>query len=190
MRVWVTENFPLLKGTLFSFPGPLKRVQQPTVTLMAKPYDWATLIMANSWRNVSKVTDWLSGLSGIARRFGQRGLGRYLAGLWEKDLVNLLSRESAGQEKTEESAYCPCEGVLSPSWSWISVTSTCTQYERYPFWAVDYDVDVLDARRKVPGPNPFRPIKRGSLTLNVYIKTATEMRVGKRYRVQQTFELN
>jgi hypothetical protein len=81
--------------------------------------DWTDIVTEYRTKKLSKESDWLPALSGIARRFGATRKWTYLAGLWLEDLPNQLgwmhSIDAPG----------PRRGLLKdrqiPSWSWVSV---------------------------------------------------------------------
>lgn len=80
---------------------------------------WDELALAYQNRRLSRDGDRLSALSGLAHRFQNDGLGRYLGGLWSNFSISMLLWEvKRGRKST---------GYVAPSWSWASVQGSLTR---------------------------------------------------------------
>ncbi|KAL5322071.1 hypothetical protein ACEPPN_010040 [Leptodophora sp. 'Broadleaf-Isolate-01'] len=78
---------------------------------------WYRIIKQYSARNLTKESDRLPALSGLAGVFQSKTvLGRFLAGLWTHDLPLWLAWVVWG-------SHPPLERYVAPSWSWVSVLS-------------------------------------------------------------------
>lgn len=81
--------------------------------------DWLEIVRRYSSRNLTKESDKLPALSGLAHEYCARWGGEYLAGLWRQDLwKNLLWRRNetyALPEPRRPSEY------RAPTWSWASL---------------------------------------------------------------------
>ncbi|KAI1654949.1 HET-domain-containing protein [Daldinia decipiens] len=86
---------------------------------------WGNIIEAYLLKDVTYDTDRLPALAGIAQLFYERGLGRYVNGLWETSLLSYLfwgvnwlfvqSHKVIAKRNTDKEV---------PSWSWISVSGS------------------------------------------------------------------
>ncbi|KAK4947793.1 hypothetical protein LTR10_013301 [Elasticomyces elasticus] len=78
---------------------------------------WRTVIMQASGRKLTRPSDRLVTNAGLARRFHNTMpcLGRYLAGVWEADIIHGLSWEV----NTDDDAIR--HATVAPSWSWASI---------------------------------------------------------------------
>ncbi|KAM0317022.1 hypothetical protein ACHAPQ_011156 [Fusarium lateritium] len=99
---------------------------------------WRDLIVQYSQKNITKRTDGLPAIAGLATEWLSKDTGRYLAGLWEKDLINGLRWMPDEKDSGEEPQY------IAPSWSWLSVHRGVTwglesfEYDKF-FVKVDFD---------------------------------------------------
>jgi hypothetical protein len=75
---------------------------------------WAQIVRSYCEKSITKEEDRLPALSGIAKRFQSVRNSRYLAGLWEDNLITDLCWV-AGKLSRRPRKY------LAPSWSWCSV---------------------------------------------------------------------
>ncbi|KAI3331751.1 HET-domain-containing protein [Xylariaceae sp. AK1471] len=83
---------------------------------------WKDIVDPYSLRDITFATDKLPALAGIACLFSDKGLGRYINGLWESTLISGLFWEISWQF----AGYYHITGRRSgdpsmPSWSWASV---------------------------------------------------------------------
>ncbi|KAJ4303821.1 hypothetical protein N0V90_002722 [Kalmusia sp. IMI 367209] len=90
---------------------------------------WLTVRGEYSRRNLSYAGDKLVAISAVAEEIGQGYGGRYLAGLWEKDLESELKWSRADATYVNEPGTIqtkiggrPSEYV-APSWSWAAIES-------------------------------------------------------------------
>lgn len=120
---------PEASGGIRSFPDHRFRSMKRLVNVSCDTYrdvdivDWYKLLAIYRQREFTYDKDMLPALSGIADGFQRavRDPGRYLAGLWEKDLIRglLWKVEQPGPRGLSHGTclYSP------PSWSWASVGS-------------------------------------------------------------------
>lgn len=77
---------------------------------------WRDLVTAYSEKLVTRSSDWLPALSGLAAKLESPETGRYIAGLWSKDLLDSLLWESLAVAASNiKPTY------IAPSWSWASI---------------------------------------------------------------------
>ncbi|KAM7198970.1 HET domain containing protein [Rhypophila sp. PSN 637] len=106
--------------------------------------DWYRVVQEVAKRNITKASDMLPCLSGLARRFHDSGAGTYLAGLWLQDLPMGLLWSAGQYYHTGSTAITPYRG---PSWSWTSI--------QHPFYGILFG-DEWDRRSWEPGMKLYR----------------------------------
>jgi hypothetical protein len=120
-----------------------------------------------SAKQITRKTDGLPAIAGLAIKLSSDLTGRYLAGLWEKDLINGLRWYPVETEIDE-----PNEDYTAPSWSWVSV-------HRGVSWGTEsfqddkhfIKIDLKRTECPSSGLNPFGEIKYGYIFLTGRIMT-------------------
>ena len=79
---------------------------------------WHSIVIGYSQLNLTRMSDRLVAISGLATQMKTVDSGRYLAGLWEASLMSDLTWFT-----TKDSSESLCN---VPSWSWASVSSAVT----------------------------------------------------------------
>lgn len=119
---------------------------------------WSTLVQQYTQRMFGRRSDLLPGFAGVAERFSKgRGLGRYVAGLWEKDLIKWLCWKSAEWVSAHASTWA-CENCRPhprripwtrdepiPSFSWASRFGPCEFV--YDSWKLNGSIEVASIER-------------------------------------------
>ncbi len=142
---------------------------------------WRTIVEDISILDLSFESDRLPALSGLATRFAEhfpKG-ERYLAGLWEGDLLRDLLWESGGSQQVDGPTRQRKAGV--PSWSWASLSwggdhpsGLDWEYETKPKlakWAgtTTYQQDprtqLISASVEVQGKNRYGTVIGGSIII-------------------------
>ncbi|KAF9772597.1 hypothetical protein IL306_009687 [Fusarium sp. DS 682] len=129
---------------------------------------WRDLIVQYSQKNITKRTDGLPAVAGLATEWYSNLTGRYLAGLWEKDLLNHLRWMPDEKDSGEEPQY------IAPSWSWLSVHRGVTwglesfEYDKF-FVTVDFDRTACP----LSGHNQFGEVESGYIFLTGRIMPVT-----------------
>jgi Heterokaryon incompatibility protein (HET) len=122
---------------------------------------WNDLVQDYSERKLTKESDKLPALSGLARLFQERYGDQYLAGLWKSHLIEDLCWQCFGATNTRPNKY------RAPSWSWASVNGLLSITE-IGGWA---DLaEVLDVQVEVKGENPYGEVNSGDLTLRTALE--------------------
>lgn len=122
---------------------------------------WRDLVVSYSSKQITRRTDCLPAMAGLAVKWSGQLSGRYLAGLWEKDLLNGLRWQPFEKESEDRLA-----DYTAPSWSWASlhrgVSWGLQSFERDEFF-----VEVDNARTDCPpnGLNPFGEVSCGYIFL-------------------------
>jgi hypothetical protein len=78
---------------------------------------WAAIVESYSALGITHASDTLPALSGIARRVETVQPGRYIAGLWEKDIAYLLAWTLSGWTDNARESRAQ---VVGPTFSWIT----------------------------------------------------------------------
>lgn len=76
---------------------------------------WLQTVTEYMTMQLTEQSDIFPAIEGLARRMHNDRLGRYLAGLWEADIMYALLWEPKDKDTRQPSAY------QAPSWSWASV---------------------------------------------------------------------
>jgi hypothetical protein len=139
------------------------------------PYErWYSIVQQFTRRSLTRDTDTLPALAGLASVFQRITKDVYCAGLWKKDIIRGLlwdrlpiwSSDGATRwDNTKPSEY------LAPSWSWAGVLG---RQANLPIWRAK---DVLSSKSGVSvaevievstvpkGPDKFGQVKSGKITL-------------------------
>ena len=129
---------------------------------------WNEILHHYLKRNITKPSDRLPALSGIAGAFGSTGAhGVYHAGLWETWLVHTLlwyvdQAEWKGQlpsEPTEEGSTRP----LAPSWSWAKLRGAWSY--RVKAYSRVVLAERVDSRIELLSHDRFGAVNKGMITL-------------------------
>lgn len=97
---------------------PELTIQNPIENDFSLFADWYGLASEYSEKQITRSTDWLPALAGLAMKWEGSKTGDYLAGLWSKDLLRGLLWESLAPDLNQNSVY------MAPSWSWASTQHT------------------------------------------------------------------
>lgn len=121
---------------------------------------WRDLIIQYSQKQITHRTDGLPAIAGLATKWSNKLTGNYLAGLWERDLLNHLRWMPDEKDSGQEPQY------IAPSWSWLSVHRGVT-WGLHSFEMDEFFITVDYSRtRCVPsGINPFGEIASGHIFL-------------------------
>jgi hypothetical protein len=150
--------------------------------LKSNPWDlWQDIVMAYSKRSLTRSSDKLPAVSGIASKIQSHTLSKYFAGLWEANFMadmlwfshNGFFRWNArkfGREYCEAGrlSWPVCLGNGSPSWSWASIDAPadyplrkiCHRMDETSFQRLA-DLEVVDCN--VPGFNVYGQVVGGSV---------------------------
>ncbi|KAJ3577705.1 hypothetical protein NPX13_g2863 [Xylaria arbuscula] len=125
---------------------------------------WMQIIQNYTSRQLSKPTDALPALSGLASEFHRATGDTYLAGLWKSHIIEGLGWTRIRLESRPMAQALVDD--LAPSWSWASVLGakvffgTSSEFDHVIRFA-----KVLNITIHNPTPDPFGAVKRGIITL-------------------------
>lgn len=129
---------------------------------------WCEIVREYSGRKLSKDSDRLAAISGLASQFGNLAGWEYKAGIWTNHVLRMISWNRSPINTSRR----PQEYV-APSWSWASVIGPID-------WEFDKDWDfadmvpkkddnfvaqVLDIECRLSGKDPFGRVCSGHLTI-------------------------
>jgi hypothetical protein len=122
-------------------------------------YDYWTKILFFQYHNrlLTKSSDKLPSLAGLARLFSERLEDDYLAGLWKKSLVKCLFWIVRGASTL--SYY------RAPSWSWASLDGIASMGFLYGTETLEEYARLIDYYVELKGKNPFGEVKDGWIKL-------------------------
>jgi hypothetical protein len=135
---------------------------------------WLSLVQNYSQRELSKVEDKLSALSGLARILAKATGDRYFAGLWARHIPEDLFWRVYPREETFESGT-PIKGKLlgdvtkpekyrAPSWSWASLDAPIR------FLPLNYNnlmSEIISCSTTKSGIDEYGRLKAGRLEIEV-----------------------
>ncbi|ROV87921.1 hypothetical protein VSDG_09481 [Cytospora chrysosperma] len=149
---------PQLFGAKTPEPPPVRRERVLS--------DWYVLLREYTWRELSNPHDIFAALSGIAQLTGQTLESRYLAGIWEADLLRGLLWKSCHQTQSGGISWkrlgwppvtrprptflAPAPVRRAPSWSWAAVQGPTVHISRL---RPRYSADKMVVRPKQTNPD-------------------------------------
>lgn len=139
---------------------------------------WRELIVQFSQKQITFQSDALPAVAGLAQKWPKDVTGRYLAGLWEKQLLSgmrwQIDKIKKGTDGVAEVAEAtrrfqrtkPNEEYVAPSWSWASAKGPVT----WGFGNLDHleyfvQVDHERSRCHTSGPDEFGRVDSGYIFL-------------------------
>jgi hypothetical protein len=130
---------------------------------------WRSLVMRFTWLRLTHEADRLPALSGAAKQFQKRLRKRYLAGLWEDNLLEDLLWYASPERGQEEQRYYtrrPSEW-RSPSWSWASVEGPVQYIANTKAWrsGIEFDAVVIAAECIPASADPTGAVLKGYLVI-------------------------
>jgi hypothetical protein len=146
---------------------------------------WLDCVDLYSRLRITKCTDKLPALAGLASRVALKTQSRYLAGLWECDLPRSLCWKVIGEEKdgpdtNTKMAYGKrCTPYCAPTWSWASIdlsdTGIVSSFEarttfehllvKSDLLEVDDRYELIAAECSTNPDSPYGQVTSGILTI-------------------------
>jgi hypothetical protein len=136
---------------------------------------WYTHVAAYSGRALTRLTDRLPALSGLAFNISKAfDDSTYAAGLWAADLPRglLWTRGNNGLSGSGPAMRIrPPMLFVGPSWSWVSMTGCHTTYDlmwretRNPSAVLDDGLNIVAINSELRSPNPFGEVLASVITL-------------------------
>jgi len=155
-----------VKNRLIQAPGP-----NPSLPL-SPPLDWHIIAVEYSRCQLTKRTDKLPAVSGLASIFSVNTGYTYLAGLWKEDfrdgLLWYVESTNCIKSRPSDLAY------RGPSWSWISldcpILYATTQDGSHPRAGRIEDIELIDWNVQLLDEHTFGQIASASVTVEAIFK--------------------
>lgn len=133
------------------------------------------VIFQYSSKNLTRASDKLPALSGLAQRFRNHDLGSYVAGLWEKIIhLQLLWFPDDNPERNRSTEY------TAPTWSWASVLrnvyfgrGSSDDFTLGTYQYLNIVGSVFEVRCIPSGKDPFGSVSDGYLKVRSKMIQAT-----------------
>lgn len=109
---------------VFNIARSASQVDDET-NLRGRKRDWYSLVQVYTHRKLTKPTDRILALSGLAKEYSAALDDEYLAGMWRKSLLTELLWS------VKETTYPAPTSFQGPSWSWTSVNGVIDFKGRY-----------------------------------------------------------
>ncbi|KAF4122553.1 Heterokaryon incompatibility protein (HET) [Geosmithia morbida] len=124
---------------------------------------WHDIVMDFSEKQITKRTDCLPAMAGLAVKWHDpASMGRYLAGIWEKDLLrSLMWRANSADSDGKELPY------IGPTWSWLGAQRAVTwgpRRKRDPEYFIEIDLGRT-ACHPLHTVNPYGQVRSGYISL-------------------------
>ncbi|KAF4483684.1 hypothetical protein CGGC5_v007071 [Colletotrichum fructicola Nara gc5] len=163
--MWECGQTHKCEGFVDGVPGHEPSVDQSQKTERTLR-EWTHLVMQYSECHFTRPEDRLNAFSGVANLFQEATGYRYLAGMWEEELLHQLCWTATEPGPRLSTKY------RAPSWSWASIDGPV--YIRGPNAkkAIDFFVRVEDVGMITKGADPTLNVVDGFLTLHGPFGTA------------------
>ncbi|CZR67101.1 uncharacterized protein PAC_17000 [Phialocephala subalpina] len=138
---------------------------------------WQLCVSEFTGRSLTYISDTLPALAGIADTVYQRTSSRYLAGIWEQNLLEDLQWRSFWPRDPPKYGSHPeyhrknlnVPQYIAPTFSWASV-NLAIDYNKYDFPStkredIVYEASVLESSCEIKGFNPFGEVSAGYILL-------------------------
>jgi hypothetical protein len=131
--------------------------------------DWHHIVEGYSSLSLSRASDKLPALAGLADKAQSSTRGRYFAGLWEKSLiVDLLWARDYRNTEGWKALPRP-QGAARPTWSWVSIAAGIG-FETERSSGLEQLCEILDVTCTPVDPqNPKGTLDSGSLVIRGHV---------------------
>lgn len=150
---------------LLAYCGDMQQGEAQANDRLALQDIWRKAVSEYSCRKLTRPDDKLPAFSGLASRFGARMGFRYVAGLWEENIIQDLAWTRVSWSKSTLSPL-PIR-YRAPSFSWASINDRICYffgaYHKSWHW-ISYS-SVSDIRSVVPGQNRFGKVIDAWITI-------------------------
>lgn len=158
-------TYTRLNPTLFGSKGPAHGDSKQKHH-KKDPYEvWGMILPMYTKGLLTRESDKLVAISGLASKMNGELHDDYLAGLWKRDLPSQLCWKIDRQYTSSRP-----QGYLAPSWSWASVTGRVRGYEielNCGMYDLDIQINILDVHVDlVSSLNPFGQVSGGSVRVS------------------------
>ncbi|KAI0600392.1 HET-domain-containing protein [Biscogniauxia sp. FL1348] len=167
-----------------SFPKPVSLTEHPEDHSMTDSafrdfsftwYDWMTLYTS---KDLTRQTDRLPAVAGLASYVASLSRMKYKAGLWEEDILRGMTWRRRGLD------YAKRIPGGAPTWSWASITGP-VYYDQFFTMRVDnrgkikrhaeLDLDITDTTIEEEWPGTMGNVRRGEIKASGVLRPAATM---------------
>lgn len=156
---------------------------------------WIFIVESYALRALTNRMDTLPAIAGVASVIQELTGSKYIAGLWQDDIVLGLAWEFADHSFSElDNLPCQPEKYIAPTFSWASVIggfayTRASRYHMSPMRWVS-GCEALDSGSVVRGPNPLGPVDSGFVNLKGRISVAKLLKgIDEKYKKMWHVEL-
>ncbi|KAK5734917.1 hypothetical protein LTR17_008550 [Elasticomyces elasticus] len=125
---------------------------------------WESALKSYTEAGLTRETDRLIAISGLAKTFAVNSGDRYLAGMWEHDLIFQLPWRTRTPVKAKDSTI----PYIAPSWSWASANAPVS-WSSYNWMPMSYPATamakVIEVKLESASVDPFGQLEGGYLKL-------------------------
>ncbi|KAI1451729.1 HET-domain-containing protein [Annulohypoxylon moriforme] len=145
--------------------------------------DWIRLVKLYSRRRLTKQTDVLPAISGVARIFARFGSGSYVAGCVESHgIISLLwVVDTPYTDKEISKTSCRPTQYTAPSWSWASVIGAVSWSWYPPHDKIESLVTIQTISTTSTGKDKFGQVKDGVLRISGKLRKFRTQRIEHGY---------
>jgi hypothetical protein len=154
-------------------------VGQPSTKTVDAHTRWLGIVGEYTSRRLTNDMDILPALSGLAGEFHRFTGDRYLAGLWEKDLIHSLMWTCylPQADDRREDPHKPTQAYRAPSWSWASLKGVNIAFPaRGNRSDLEWEAEVVKVEVTLAGADPFGRVTGGSLTVKAPFQAIGDVR--------------
>lgn len=157
---FLCENGFTKEGRALSIHQPYNAITTGSATANTTRDLWDELIENYNSRSLTKLSDKLPAMSGLAERFSRIFGDVYLAGLWQSTLFSDLLWHG------EYNTPWPPGDYRAPSWSWAAVNGSQRSYCQQPGHSnVQQIAKIISSGVKVEGINPYGEVSDGRIVV-------------------------
>lgn len=163
--------------------GPPQNDSKELSTTTKQTLAWFELVERYTQRSLTKQSDILPAMSGIARMIADQTSDRYVAGLWGSSLAHCLLWTHSNIQGHTSYRHTRPYPLLAPTWSWASVKGPLAytvngnwyNFNEHP--DSKYTPELVEANLVPNGPDPYSTLSAGSIKLRAKVRVAYTRRV-------------
>lgn len=163
--------------------GPPQNDSKQLSSTTKRTLAWFELVQRYTERSLTKQSDILPAMSGIARMIADQTSDRYIAGLWGSSLAHCLLWTHSNSQGLSDYRHSRPYPLLAPTWSWASVKGPLAytvngnwyNFNEYP--DPKYVPELVEADLVPSGPDPYGALSRASIKLRAKIQVGYTKRV-------------
>lgn len=147
-------------------------------------FQWTSIVEDYSGRDMTRLSDKLTALSGLVKVVQNFYNDKYLAGIWQSQLPEQLLWKHLGKTVNGRKTYPRPSSYRAPSWAWTSVDGKVEFCAPVPKKLAAKVVRIISCRVETSLPTHFGPVISGGITCYGLVKKMPTIRyesVGRYY---------